>query len=542
VRVGGWTVEPSLNQLRAAGKTVKLEPKSMGVLVCLIDRPGQVVSREALLSAIWPGVVVGDDSLTQVITKLRKALREVPDASASIQTISKRGYRLVARVIRADEVTSAPVEATAIPRVIKPGLAWRASVGVGVGVAALLVGAGMAWVEGTSGLRSVRLTTAGTDAARIGPPTVAITPFDSLGKDAIASSLAQGITADLVTDLSKMSGLWVTGTAPSRYLVSGSVQRSPELLRLQIHLTDGESGRQLWSERFDSALADPLAIQRELGPKILRALPEKIDAAEVRRAALRDTANMAAYEYFRRGQAALSIGQKPDNETARGMFRRAIALDPAFARAYASLALTYAADHRNQWAGDAGPAALDRAFQLASTAHSVNPHIRETYWALALVHRDRHQPEQALRYLETAVRLFPSYADAYALMGSIKTYVGRPAEALPLLLTAMRLNPQGGNLYLKSLGRAYFALDDLEQARASFEQALSRNASDLDARVYMAALHVRAGEKSDAAWQAQEIRALQPGFSGHGWLRTSPMADIGQKKKLLHALAALGLV
>jgi tetratricopeptide (TPR) repeat protein len=161
---------------------------------------------------------------------------------------------------------------------------------------------------------------------------------------------------------------------------------------------------------------------------------------------------------------------------------------------------------------------------------------------LALVHRDRHQHEQALQYLETAVRLFPSYADAYALMGSIKTYMGRPAEALPLLITAMRLNPQGGNLYFKSLGRAYFALDDLEQARVSFEHALSRDASDLDARVYMAALHVTAGENADAAWQAQEIRALQPGFSGHGWLRTSPMADVGQKKKLLQALAALGLV
>jgi DNA-binding winged helix-turn-helix (wHTH) protein/TolB-like protein len=539
--MGSWTVEPSLNQLRAAGKTVKLEPKSMGVLMCLIDRPGQVVSREALLSAVWPGVMVGDDSLTQAITKLRKALREVPDGSAAIQTISKRGYRLVAHDIHAAEGVTAQAGPDARLPVMKPGRAWRAS--VGAGVAALLAVAGMAWVEGKTDLRSLRLTTAVTDAARIGLPTVAVGPFDALGNDATALSLAQGITADLITDLSRISALSVTGAhGEGRYLVSGSVQRSDALVRLHIHLTDGESGKELWSERFDSALADPLAIQRELGPKILHALPEKIDEAEMRRMALRDTRNMAAYEYFQRGQAARSTGQKSENETARWMFRRAIALDPAFARAYASLALTYAAAHRNQWVEDGGPAALDRAFELASTAYSVNPRIRETYWVLALVHRDRHQHEQALQYLETAVRLFPSYADAYALMGSIKTYMGRPAEALPLLITAMRLNPQGGNLYFKSLGRAYFALDDLEQARVSFEHALSRDASDLDARVYMAALHVTAGENADAAWQAQEIRALQPGFSGHGWLRTSPMADVGQKKKLLQALAALGLV
>lgn len=126
----------------------------------------------------------------------------------------------------------------------------------------------------------------------------------------------------------------------------------------------------------------------------------------------------------------------------RGRARSAPIRPPKEGRRHAWLALTYAADYRNQWTGD-GAAALDRAFELARTAHQINPDIRETYWVLALVHRDRHQQEQALHYLETAVRLYPSYADAYALMGSIKTYIGRPAEAVPLLLTALRLNPEG---------------------------------------------------------------------------------------------------
>jgi len=553
LQVGGWTVEPSLNQLVAPGKTVKLEPKWMEVLVCLMDRSGEVVSRETLLSEVWPGVVVGDDSLTQVVTKLRKALGDVPDAPAYIQTISKRGYRLVAPVIRAAE-NSASAPPLTTPPDSKRRFRWFA----GAGVAALLFTAGaLWWIESrpVSGFHPGELPMGSTDTSRTTQPTVAVRPFEAMGGDSKAVFLAQGITADLVTDLSKVSGLSVIGvayheaeaggeasaaTAPSRYLVSGSVQRNDERLRLHVHLTDGETGKQVWSERFDSALADLFAIQEELGPKILRVLPAKVSEAEMRRMAQRHTRNLEAYEYFQRGQAELVVRQKAQNETARQMFEHAIALDPAFARAYAGLALTYAADYRNRWAED-GTAALARAFELARTAYQINPDIRETYWVLALVHRDRHEYEQAVQYLEAAVRLYPSYADAYALMGSIKTYTGRPAEAVPLLLVAMRLNPEAGSLYFVNLGRSYFALGDLGQARVNFAHALSRNASNLDAHVYMAVLHVTAGDKAAAAWEAEEIRALQPGFSGRSWLETHPLDDIAQKKKLLQALGALGL-
>src|SRR6185295_11068167 len=158
-------------------------------------------------------------------------------------------------------------------------------------------------------------------------------------------------------------------------------------------------------------------IQEELGPKILHVLPAKVSEAELRRVAQRHTRNLEAYEYFQRGQSALRFRQNVENETAREMFRRAIALDATFARAYAGLARTYAADYRNQWTGD-GRAALDRALGLARTAHQMNPDIPETHWVLAYVHMERRQHEQALQHLETAVRLYPSFADGYALMGA----------------------------------------------------------------------------------------------------------------------------
>ena len=138
------------------------------------------------------------------------------------------------------------------------------------------------------------------------------------------------------------------------------------------------------------------------------------------------------------------------------------------------------------------------------------------------------------------MRLYPSFADGYALMGGIKTYIGRPADAVPLLRKSMRLNPQAGHLYFLNLGRTYLALGDLEQARVNLEQALSRNAANLEAHVYLAALHVRAGDNAAAAWQAEEIRALQPGFSSRTWLETYPLTDVTQKKMLVQALGKLG--
>ena len=555
LQLGDWTVEPALNEISSAGKIVKIEPKAMSVLMVLADRAGQVVSREALLSAVWPGVVVGDDSLTQVVIKLRKALGDVPGKPAYIQTISKRGYRLIAPVVRSEKIDSAAILPDSASPHAQPKrrIAWLAT--TGVAAVLLLAATGIWWTtdQRNAGAPSVQRTIADTEAAGTAQPTVTIRPFEALGDDPQAALLARGITADLITDLSKVSGLRIIDAAPLgrqagadasanippiRYVVSGTVQRVDQRLRLHIYLTDGETGKQLWSERFDRPPSDLFAIQDELGPKVLQILPAKVSEAELRRVAQRHTRNLEAFEYFQRGQAALLVRQKVENETARDMFRRAIALDAAFARAYAGLALTYAADYRNQWAAD-GPAALDRAFEMARTAYQINPDIQETYWVLAFVHMERRQHEQALQYLQTAVRLYPSFADGYALMGGIDTYIGRPADTVPLLRTAMRLDSEAGDLYFLLLGRAYLFLGDLEQARVNLQQALARNPVNLETHVYLAALHVLAGDKAAAAWEAEEIRTLRPGFSSRAWLETYPMTDSAQRQKLVEALDQL---
>jgi DNA-binding winged helix-turn-helix (wHTH) protein/TolB-like protein/Flp pilus assembly protein TadD len=517
LRVGDWTAEPALNQLSAGARVVKLEPKAMEVLMTLAARPGEVVSRDTLLAEVWRGVIVGDDALTQVVIKLRKALGEAPDSPSYIQTIPKRGYRLIA-----------PVTPAGVPR--KP---WRlAAAGALAGLLGL--GGGLYWLGMPEPGRM--------EATAPSPPSISVRGFEPVGKDPESALLARGMTADLVADLSRIAGLSVIdagGSSATDYVVTGTVQRSEERVRVTVFLADARSGKQLWSERFDRERSSFFAIQEELGPRLVQTLPAKVSEEELRRIARPHTRSLEAYAHFQRGQAMLGVRQKPENEAARAAFEKAIALDSGFARAYAALSMTYVWDYRSQWAGDDG-ASLARAFTLAQSARQINPDIPEPYYALAFVHMHRRQHDAAIEQMQNALRLAPSYADGYALIAGANTYRGRPAESVRLLRSALRLNPQGGHLYFLLLGRAYLFLGDLQQARINLDQALARNPENLETHLYLAALYLAAGERDEATWKAEEIRMLQPDFKARDWLRSYPMSDPGQIARLEQALAQLG--
>lgn len=547
-RIGRWTVEQALHQLCADGRTVKIEPKAMAVLRYLAERPGQVVGREALLDAVWPGVIVGDDALTQVIVKLRKALGDAPDDPTYIQTIPKGGYRLVAPVGRCD---AAPQPSGEPPAKTRPP-ANRRQAWLAVSALAVVFAAALAWHlahEPESG----KAASAPASVAQAGPSTVAVRPFEPLSDDPQELLLARGIAADLVTDLSKLPGLRVASFPAqgptdgarmphpaARYSVTGDVQRSGERIRLQVRLADAQAGALLWSERFDVALGGLFEMQDALASRILAQLPVKLGEAERRRTVQRYTRNLEAYETYQRGQLALQLRRREDNELARELFRRAIALDANFARAYVGLAMTHAAEYRNQWTPDRA-SALERALELAQTAHRIDPGIAETYWVLAFVDVHRQQHGRALGYLDDALRLNPSFADGYALKGGILTSTGHAAEGVPLLHAAMRLSPDSGHTYFMLLGRAYFALDQFEQARINLEHAVARNPEFVDARVYLAATHLAAGDRAAASWEAEEIRALKPDFTVQRWLETNPTADERLRARLARSLGELGL-
>jgi DNA-binding winged helix-turn-helix (wHTH) protein/TolB-like protein/Tfp pilus assembly protein PilF len=556
LRIGEWWADRTTNELGRAGGTVRVEPKAMEVLMVLADHAGQVVSREELLAAVWPGVVVGDEALTQSVIKLRRALGDNPRSPSYIATISKRGYRLIAPVEKAEGIPAmhddggrplpqpSPVQA---PRGIRPR-AWMA------GIVLVLIVAGV-YVFGSL-LRPLPAMHVDADAFDVGDGetaallTVAVLPFETLGAGPEKSHLARGISSDLMTDLSRLSGLRLisaSGDSPSsqaartaRYVVSGSVQREAATLRINIRLIDSRTNEQLWSQRFERPFGDLFAIQNEISRSLVAQLPGKISDAERQRFAKRYTHSLEAYEHFLRGRALFLIRQTEENRQARAFYAKAIELDPRFARAYAGLAMTYVMDHYYQGSANSS-ASLVRALDLAETARLIDPDIPEVYWALGFVHTRSRRHDLAIESLQKAIELNRSYADAYGLLGGIYTYTGQPAKAIPLLRTGLRLNSDGGYLYYQNLGRAYLFVNDLEQALINLREALARNPQNVEAHVYLAATLVADGNFSEAEWEADQIRAQDAGFSTRNWLETYPLTSTRHRERLLDLLAKVGL-
>ena len=553
LQIGDWRVEPALNQISRAGECVRLEPKAIELLVFLAQCRGEVVSREALLTSLWPGVIVGDNALTQVVAKLRKALGDTARKPTYIEAISKRGYRLIAAVERVDRTEQPPPLAqTPGPGHSRaPSPRW-----VVAGVLAALAVAAAVWLvqRPTDDDRSSILAGPPSSPLAAKLPTVIVRPIDAIGADA-GKLIARGLTADLINDLSKLAGLWVvsggdpdsaarheieqaTGPVAGRYALDGTLQSDGKTLRLHVRLSDFDAGRQLWSLRIEREVRDLFAVQDELVRSIVEQLPIKVSQAEMANLAQRYTRNVAAYEHFLRGQAAVQARRRAQNDFARDAYWKAIELDPAFARAYAGLAMTYAIAYQLGWADEA---ALDRAVEFAGTAQQMSAGMPEAHWVLGFVETQRRRHADAIGHLQRAIRLNPSYADAYALMGGIRTYTGQPAEGVSMLRTALRLNPDAGSLYFLLLGRALYFLDEHEQARVNLEQALARNAENVEARVYLAAVLGQFGDQEGASWQAHEIRAVEPNFSANRWLATYPMTDKRQKERLAQALLPFGL-
>lgn len=276
IRVGDWTVDPELGQMTQGDKTVRLEPRTLRLLLCLAGRAGKVVSADELLAEVWPGVIVTPDSVYQAIASLRRLLGDDPKTSPYIVTVPRKGYRLVAAV-DACAVAPAPPAVPMSPIAAQAAPAARR----GRGRLALLA-------------CSFLLMTGALLWRAMGAPvehTVAVLPFLDFTEDMSHEIFADGIAEELIGRLSKVPGFKVPALSVSfqfkgsgtpvgevakrlavDYVVDGSVRKSGSTLRVSARLMRADSGFIVWSDTYDSPAQDLLVVQDTIGRKLSEAL------------------------------------------------------------------------------------------------------------------------------------------------------------------------------------------------------------------------------------------------------------------------------
>ena len=389
-------------------------------------------------------------------------------------------------------------------------------------------------------------------------PSIAVLPFTNMSGDREQEYFSDGLTEDLITDLSKISGLFVIarnsvftykGRAVKveevgrelgvRYVLEGSVRKADDRVRITAQLVDATIGGHLWAERYDRELKDVFALQDEITMKIMRALQVKLTEVEQKCLMCKYTCNMEAYDYTLRGMEYFSRATKEANAQARQMFERAIDLDPKYASAHSRLGLTHLMEWIFGWTDD--PQSLERAFEVAQKTLDLDDSLPEAHSLLGNVYLWKKQYEQAVVELEKSITLDPNGADGLADLGNILNWAGRPEEGIELVKKAMRLNPLYPAYYLFHLGHAYFLTGEYEEAIAAFKRLLNRNPNFRPVHTYLVASYSELGREKEARAKAEEISRINPNLCLGALRQRFPYKDQTVLERLFDALRKAGL-
>jgi len=547
LKVGDWQVLPATGQVIRENTEHRLEPRVMAVLVYLAEHAGEIINREELEQQVWQGTVVTYEALTVTINKIRAALDDDSRKPRYIETLPKRGYRLIAPV---NTIQSA---ATPLPsyKILKNSKFTAVAL---LAIMALLVFT-LFYYFNTDQTQDSPLTFPQQDL-----PSIAVIPFANNNNEPGQDYFAAGITEYLITDLSRLSTLLVTSrnsvlgfnsksadikkisqVLDVRYILTGSFLKNGDQMRIAVQLTDTGNGLQIWADRFDRKVDDLFNVQDEIINKIVTELVKHVGDSEQTILSRNYTSNHEAHDYFIRGNALYTSISKEGNSLAREMFLKAIEIDSRFASAYGAIALTYIDDYRRKW-GEDPDSAVDRAFEYANKAIVIDKNAAVAYVVLAYAHLyGRKEPEKAINAARQAIKLYPNYADAYAITGSAYSFIDRSEDAIRVNQHAMRLNPTSSYIYYANLGRDYYFLNQPDKAINSLQEGIFRNENYLNAHLYLAATYASLGRLNDASWEADKILTLDPEFSLDYWASTQPYRTKSRLARMVGDLRKAGL-
>jgi len=555
--VGDWHVDPNAGRVQKPGSEVKLEPKVMQVLVYLAQHPGNVISRETLEAQAWAGTIVGYDAVSSSIIKLRKALGDNSRDPQYIETISKKGYRLIAPVATAREESNTPAKLDTMPNdVLSSSTSSTNIFTVNRTVAAL----GIAVLFGILIFTVLKSRPTQQPVSNPAMPSVVVLPFKNLSDDIQQEYLSDGITEDLITDLSRMNNLRVIAKQSSyhykqypaslaeiarqlqvTYIIEGSLRKTADKIRINVQLTDTAKGENIWAQRFDTDTNHLFTVQDTITQDLTKAMLIKTSGENSKSIDPRGTSNFAAYDAFLLGQKDISARTRQGYEQAMKAFRRAIEIDPNYARVYGAMAVNITRGYRYQWSDLALIEARERALELANKAVQLNQSSPQIYWSLGYVYLHRHEYDKAQTAANRSVDLSPNYADGYALLANIANWRGKPSDAVSYIKKAVDLNPHYSFQYPSTLGSALYYLGRYQEAIKTLKESLISNENALNPRLFLAATYVRLGQLDDATWEIEQVKTNHPEALLSNLDTTLPFENDTYRKPLLDDLRKAGL-
>ncbi|GAA2844660.1 TolB-like protein [Aminobacter aminovorans] len=492
---GPFVLDPDAGTLLRNDEPVAISHRGLKLLAALVGRSGEILGKAELMDAAWPDTLVEEGNLTVQIAQLRKWLGLTADGGEWISTVPRVGYRFTGLVEQLGEARRKP-----LPLPDKP--------------------------------------------------SIAVLPFVNVSTDPEQESFADGLTEDLITDLSRVPGLFVIARNSSfaykgramdvrmiaselgvRYLLEGSARRAAGRVRINAQLVDAVNGDHLWAERFDRGLADIFAVQDEVTGKIVEALLGRLRTPPPR---IRPK-SLEAYDLCVRARKLMDDSPQAARE-AHLMLTRAISLDPDYAEAHRWLAM----NHWMGWVHSGGPAEPTRkvALDLARKAVALDPGDAGCCWVLAYLLAYHKSFAEADAEFARAIKLDPNEADTWAALSDIAILAGRIDEGLDHIRKAFRLNPFPASWYYLTLGQAQYAARDYE---AAVETLLRDETYRTSSRRFLAASLAQLGRLDDARAEAELFLVGNPEYTTRHWVATEPFRDAATLAHFVEGFRRAGL-
>lgn len=405
-------------------------------------------------------------------------------------------------------------------------------------------------------IRAYRIRLDGTEARTHPPvalpkkPSIAVLPFTNMSDESEQGHFADGLTEDLITDLSRNAGLFVIARNSTftykgksidvrtiardlgvRYLLEGSARRAAGRVRINVQLIDAIGGGHLWAERFDRSLEDVFAVQDEVTGKIVDALIGRLTAPPARNR----PKNMEAYDLCVRARILTEQSPQATRE-ANLLCRQAIALDPGYAEAYRWLAFSLLLG----WVNWGEPMEPNRrmAVETAEKAVALDPNDAGNHWVLGYVLAHERRWPEADALFAAALEMDPNHADAWAMLSDVTALNGRPAAAIEQLHKALRLNPHPAVWYYLLLGQAHYAA---RQYEAAVETLRKEETYRTISRRILAASLAQLGRLDEARREAEFFMINNPLFTISHWASTQPLRDEATRKHFVDGYRKAGL-